>query len=265
MTDTTTAAIQAEITSIEKDEDVVALLAVESGSRAWGFPSIDSDYDVRFIYVHRPEWYLSVDLEARRDVIERPIRNDIDLSGWDVRKALQLFRKSNPPLLEWLQCPIVYQERFSFAAKLRALVPVFYSPKATFFHYLHMAKGNVREYLRGDTVWRKKYFYVLRPLLAMRWIEQGLGPVPIEFGRLLEATVSAPELRRDIDELLELKKRGAELDEGPRISAISEFIEREMPRLEQAAGNQPKCKVAAEDLNALFRNTLEEVWCDSTR
>ncbi len=265
MTDTTTAVIQAEITSIEKHDDVVTLLAVESGSRAWGFPSIDSDYDVRFIYVHRPEWYLSVDLEARRDVIERPIRNDIDLSGWDVRKALQLFRKSNPPLLEWLQCPIIYQERFSFAAKLRALVPVFYSPKATFFHYLHMAKGNVREYLRGDTVWRKKYFYVLRPLLAMRWIEQGLGPVPIEFGRLLEATVSAPELRRAIDEVLELKKSGAELDEGPRISAISEFIEREMPRLEQAAGDQPKCKVAAEDLNVLFRNTLDEVWRGGTR
>lgn len=229
MSDPITAAIQAEITSIEKQENVVALLAVESGSRAWGFPSVDSDYDVRFIYLHRPEWYLSVDLEARRDVIERPIRNDIDLSGWDVRKTLKLFRKSNPPLLEWLQCPVVYQERFSFAAKLRAMVPVFYSPEATFYHYLHMAKGNMREYLRGETVWRKKYFYVLRPLLAMRWIEQGIGPVPIEFGQLLEATVSEPELRYAIGELLELKKGGAELDEGPRIPAISEYIEREMP------------------------------------
>jgi hypothetical protein len=265
MTDTTTAAIQAEIASIEEHEDVVTLLAVESGSRAWGFPSTDSDYDVRFIYVHRPEWYLSVDLEARRDVVERPISNDIDLSGWDVRKALKLFRKSNPPLLEWLQCPIVYQERFSFAAKLRGPVPVFYSPKATFFHYLHMAKGNVREYLRGDTVWRKKYFYVLRPLLAMRWIEQDLGPVPIEFGRLLEATVSTPELRCAIDELLELKKSGAELDEGPRMSAISEFIERELPRLEKAVSDQPQSRVAAEDLNVLFRNTLDEVWRSQPR
>jgi predicted nucleotidyltransferase len=111
-------------------------------------------------------------------VIELPLRDGIDLSGWDIRKALKLFRKSNPPLLEWLQCPIVYVERFSFASRLRVLLPAFYSPRASFFHYLHMAQGNIREYLRGEIVWRKKYFYVLRPLLAMRWIERGLGPVP---------------------------------------------------------------------------------------
>lgn len=171
-------AIESVLTSLERSEGVVVLLAVESGSRAWGFPSADSDYDVRFIYLRRPEWYLSIDLEERRDVIERPIREGIDISGWDIRKALKLFRKSNPPLLEWLQCPIVYRERFSLAPRLRTLLPAFYSPKASFFHYLNMAQGNMREYLHGDTVWRRKYLYVLRPLLAMLWIEQGLGPSP---------------------------------------------------------------------------------------
>jgi predicted nucleotidyltransferase len=192
----TASIIQQAVKTVESEEDVVVLLAVESGSRAWGFPSTDSDYDVRFIYVRRPEWYLSIDFEGQRDVIERPLAGEIDLSGWGLRKALKLFHKSNPPLLEWLQCPIIYREQFSIAERLRRILPQFYSPKACFYHYLYMARGNVRECLRGDTVWRKKYFYVLRPLLAMRWIDQELGPVPIEFKRLVDATVHDAGLRR---------------------------------------------------------------------
>ncbi len=245
---------------LERVENLVVLLAVESGSRAWGFPSTDSDYDVRFIYIRRPEWYLSIDVEWQRDVIERPLRDEIDLSGWDIRKALRLFQKSNPPLMEWLQCPIVYLERFSLAARLRALLPEFYSPKASFFHYLHMAKGNIREYLKGDIVWRKKYFYVLRPLLAMRWIDQGLGPVPIEFQKLVEATVHDAKLRSTITELVAMKRTGAELDQGPRIPVISDFVESEMARLKQTVSDRPSPAPRVEGLNALFRGTLDEVW-----
>ncbi|MDO8433705.1 MAG: nucleotidyltransferase domain-containing protein, partial [Candidatus Binatus sp.] len=102
--------IHQALESLEYAENMVVLLAVESGSRAWGFSSTDSDYDVRFIYIRRPEWYLSIDLENQRDVIEQPLADEIDLSGWDIRKALKLFHKSNPPLLEWLQCPVVYRE-----------------------------------------------------------------------------------------------------------------------------------------------------------
>jgi predicted nucleotidyltransferase len=203
------ASIQGALRTVESDEDVVVLLAVESGSRAWGFPSADSDYDVRFIYIRRPEFYLSIDLESQRDVIERPLEHAIDLSGWDIRKALKLFHKSNPPLLEWLQCRLIYCETFSVAERLRGLLPEFYSPTACFYHYLHMARGNIREYLRGEMVWRKKYFYVLRPLLAMRWIDQQLGPVPIEFGMLLDATVENPRLRAAIQELIAAKRAGA--------------------------------------------------------
>lgn len=144
--------IRQRLRNLAVQEDVVILLAVESGSRAWGFESTDSDYDVRFIYIRRPETYLSIDLEAQRDVIERPIVDEIDLSGWDIRKALKLFHKSNPPLLEWLQSPLIYSEQFSFAAKLRGLRPSFYSPRNCFHHYFHMARGNVREYLKGEVV-----------------------------------------------------------------------------------------------------------------
>lgn len=260
MTDATVTRIQSELTSVEQSEDVVVLLAVESGSRAWGFPSVDSDFDVRFIYLHPRDWYLSIELENLRGVIERPIQESLDLSGWDIRKALRLFRRSNPPLLEWLQCPIVDREQYSFADRLRALLPAFYSPKASFFHYLHMARGNFREYLRGDVVWQKKYFYVLRPLLAMLWIERDLGPVPIEFNRLLEATVADSDLRREIEQLLDAKKRGAELDRGPRITAISRFIEIEIDRLESAAVDNPSAAPPVTHLNDLFRETLAEVW-----
>ena len=257
--------IQRTLEYLESAENAIVLLAVESGSRAWGFESTDSDYDVRFIYVRQPEWYLSIDLEIQRNVIERPLKNKIDLSGWDVRKALQLFQKSNPPLLEWLQCPIIYRERFLFAARLRELLPEFYSPRACFFHYLHMARGNIREYLQGETVWRKKYFYVLRPLLAMRWIDQELGPAPIEFQKLVEATVHDADLRAALDELIAAKRAGAELDRGPRIPVISDFIKSELTRLENTASDRAEPGPQVERLNELFRSTLKEVWQSQQR
>ena len=122
--------------------------ACESGSRAWGFPSKDSDYDVRFIYVHNPNWYLSID--HKRDVIEIPARDPIsipidpliDLSGWEITKALRLFRKSNPPLLEWLKSSIVYYQSYSTIDKIRELDKNIFSPTSCLYHYLHMAKGN---------------------------------------------------------------------------------------------------------------------------
>jgi predicted nucleotidyltransferase len=104
--------ILSRIIEIEDEEGVRIFFACESGSRAWGFPSSDSDYDVRFLYLHPTEWYLSVNLEHKRDVIERPISGDLDINGWDLRKALILLRKGNPPLMEWLGSPIIYREIF---------------------------------------------------------------------------------------------------------------------------------------------------------
>lgn len=253
--------IRDRLKTLESEEDIVVCLAVESGSRAWGFPSVDSDYDVRFIYVWPPEQYLSIDVEEKRDVIERPLNSEIDLSGWDLRKALKLFGRSNPPLLEWLQSPTVYVERFSVADRLRKLLPRFYSPKACFHHYLHMAQGNFREYLKGDFVWRKKYLYVLRPLLAIRWIEDDRGPVPIEFERLLAAVVAEPTLKAAIHDLLNEKRAGHELGRGPRSQVISEFIESELERHgegEAAKTHPPTPNL--DELNELFRLSLSEIW-----
>jgi uncharacterized protein len=243
---------------IENEEDVTIFYACESGSRAWGFPSEDSDYDVRFLYLRQRDWYLSIDVEEKRDVIERPISDMLDISGWDLRKALKLLRKSNPPLLEWLNSPIIYRQKLTITDKIRELIPEYYSPVACVHHYLHMAQGNFREYLKGEIVWVKKYFYVLRPLLAIRWIEQESNVVPMEFGVLVERCVKSPELKEAIENLLERKKQGQELDRAPRIEIISDFVESELERL-QTKKMESTPKPNTEKLNDLFRIAINEV------
>ena len=250
--------VNRRLDAIEREEGVRVLFACESGSRAWGFASPDSDYDVRFVYAHPRDWYLSIG--DQRDVIERPIVDLYDVSGSDLRKALRLFRKSNPPLLEWLGSPIVYRERTAAAASLRRIATRSFSPRACAFHYLHMAKGNYREYLRADEVPLKKYLYVLRPLLAVRWIERNPGIVPTEFDRLVDAMVDDPRLRAAIDDLLEKKRRTPELDRGPRIEAIGGFIEAELARHESGFAIDAAPPPALEELDALFRTALQEAW-----
>lgn len=252
--------IKASLLEIERGEGVHIFYACESGSRAWGFPSADSDYDVRFLYLRPTDWYLSVDVEKRRDVIERPITDELDISGWDIRKALMLLRKSNPPLLEWLGSPIVYQENFGIADKLRNLLPEYYSPGACVHHYLHMAQGNYREYLKGDVVWVKKYFYVLRPLLAIKWIEESEEVVPMEFQVLIERTVGDRELKAIIADLIEQKKDGRELDRGPAIPRLSEFVRAELERLEKKSFEYAPSKTSTDKLNEVFRASLSEAW-----
>jgi uncharacterized protein len=249
------AEVHRRLADVEDKDGVRIVYAVESGSRAWGFPSADSDYDVRFVYVRPRDWYLSVNLESRRDVIERPIVDHIDLSGWDIRKALRLFAKSNPPFLEWLSSPIIYRDELGLAAAVRALLPRYYSPVSSLYHFLRMAQGNYREFLQGPEVIVKKYFYVLRPLLAVRWIEQGRGPVPMEFARLL-VTVEDAELLNEIEALIERKKRGDELAREPAIQPISRFIISEIDRPRAVVRPGEHSDRDLEPLSELFRRML---------
>ena len=190
-------------------------------------------------------------------MIEVPINDDLDISGWDVRKTLQLFYKSNPPLNEWLISPIVYLEHGEFAHRLRELAPDSYNPIAAHYHYLRMADNNFRSYLKGEIVRRKKYLYVLRPLLAVNWIENGTGVVPIAFDKLVAGTVSDVKLLREIDELLDLKRGGMESDEGPRFNLIHAFIESEMERHGDDHNQTPGSRADMIVLNDLFRSTIE--------
>src|SRR5262245_22925588 len=230
------------LAQVESERGVRVLFACESGSRAWGFASRDSDYDVRFLYVQQRDWYLSI--EDRRDVIELPIAEDLDVSGWELRKALRLLRKSNPPLLEWLKSPIVYQHDAQFVAEFAAVAEEFYSPRRCFAHYLRMAFGNWRDYLRGrELVSLKKYLYVFRPLLASRWIERQLGQVPMLFAELVEGVLEEPEVRAALAELVARKQAGDELAVELPVEALSSFVEGELARLD--ALNEPE-EVAGE-------------------
>lgn len=240
--------IQNEITRqlarMEELHDVRILLAIESGSRAWGFESPNSDWDVRFLYAPRLPWYLRVN--APRDVIELPISGDLDINGWELRKALGLMQKCNPVLLEWLDSPIVYRQDEAVMARFRALAREFYKPLACWQHYYHMAKGNNREYLQSKTVRLKKYLYVLRPLLCCQWIEQGRGPAPMLFQVLVDELVKDAELRAAIDALLEQKRGAEEMAEAPRVPALSYFIEVELERCAQIAAGIPDQRASAE-------------------
>lgn len=250
--------VLALLDTIEREEEVRIFYACESGSRAWGFASVDSDYDVRFLYAHPKNWYLSI--EEGRDVIEKPLNDQMDASGWDIKKGLLLFCKSNPPILEWLCSPLIYLERYSIADHLRKLLPEFYSPTTCLYHYLHMAQGNYREYLQGDVVWVKKYFYVLRPLLACRWIEANLGPVPMSFKELMKKVIPSEELAVAMNELLERKKGGDELARGPKSPVLDHFVVTELKRLEAVKLSLKKQRADTEKLNQLFRYTLKKIW-----
>jgi uncharacterized protein len=242
------------LSDIEQRQRVRVLYACESGSRAWGFASDDSDYDVRFIYVHPRDHYLSVFTE--RDVIEEKITNDLDISGWDLRKTLSLLNKSNPPLLEWFKSAIVYREDTEFVTAFRSLMGEFYSPRRCFAHYLHMGAGNWRRYIEGrEIVSQKKYLYVFRPILACRWIERDLGQPPILFSELIRTVLEESEVCLELDQLINRKRAGTELGEDPQNSVFDRFLTAEIARLESVV--QPeKREVNAEALNEFFRRTL---------
>lgn len=244
----------------EQEHDVKVLLAVESGSRAWGFESVNSDYDARFIYVHRRDWYLSVGLEEKRDVIEYPIVDDIDLNGWDLRKALRLFWKSNPAFVEWVQSPILYTELGSFASSVRQLMPEVYSCIRGVHHYRSMAKNNHRGYLKAEQVPLKKYFYVLRPLLSVRWLERYGVAAPIEFAKLLHLVDDRPALLADIHALLERKRAAQELGLAAPVKSIDDFIDAELERLEGFSPPATERGDVLPQLDEVFHRSLGEAW-----
>ena len=224
--------IQKELAQIEQTQNVRILLAVESGSRAWGFASPDSDYDVRFIYVRPKDAYLR--LQKHRDVIELPINDALDINGWDLTKTLRLLHKSNPTLFEWGASPIVYLET-DFAARFKSVMGRYFSSKRGLYHYIHMAAGNYREYIKGDMIKAKKYFYVLRPVLACRWILDKGSPPPMLFSK-----VNSPEIRMI-----------------PQIRTLNEYLSSSIAEIEQKIARLPnEREIGWEELNELFLSQL---------
>lgn len=222
------ASIQQSLDEVERAHDVRILFAIESGSRAWGFPSPDSDYDVRFVYAHRPDWYLSV--RPQRDVIELPLDKIYDINGWDIRKALWLACRSNPVLGEWAVSPIVYRHDPAEHAKVAEFIAVGSNRDTLRHHYASLASSAFRRDI-GDTDRPplKKYFYSLRPALMLRWLRLNeSGTPPMDLPSLLSQSAMEPEQREEIEMLVALKLQTRELGNGPRRSALDALITHEI-------------------------------------
>lgn len=243
---------------IEKENNIKILYAVESGSRGWGFASQDSDYDVRFIYAHTADWYLSI--EDKKDFIEVPINSLLDINGWDIRKALLHYKKSNPTLLEWLSSPIIYRENYCTAQKLRELLPDYFSSVPTIYHYLHIARRKFEDVMSTDQVKIKKYFYILRPILACMWIEKKNTMPPMEFSKLMAELQLEDILVDEIYKLFDKKTSGLEIDIEPKSQIIIDFLGSRIEHYEQYLKTVRKDKKSDyEPLNALFRDSIKEI------
>jgi predicted nucleotidyltransferase len=216
------ARIQTELDAIERKETIRIVLAVESGSRAWGFPSRDSDYDVRFLYVGPIESYLTV--TPRRDVIERPVDAVLDINGWDMRKALQLMLRSNAVLIEWLTSPVRYRS-WAGGDEFLALARSAASLTALAHHYQSQARSSVDPAgSAGGPIPLKRYCYAVRSALAVAWIRQRGEAPPMEIGALLAGLALEQGLVRSIHRMIDEKLEAAENATTPRLAIVDAFI-----------------------------------------
>jgi predicted nucleotidyltransferase len=245
--------IQSKLSDIEADQQVRILYACESGSRAWGFASPDSDYDVRFIYTRRMEDYLSI--RDRKDVIELPVNEVLDIGGWDIRKALQLFLKSNAPLYEWLQSPVVYNGASGLKDELLSLAPAYFSNRAGCHHYLSMAANTFEYELQGNTVRMKKYFYALRPALACLWIIKHKTVPPMQFGEL-RTLVEDRDWHTAVDELLLHKQAANEKAVIAPIPVLHKWLQETLAYCKQQSADMPPLKNDTITLDSLFRKYI---------
>ncbi|MCW4462711.1 nucleotidyltransferase domain-containing protein [Sphingomonas sp. BT-65] len=236
--------IETRLAAIEAADGVRVLLTVESGSRAWGFPSPDSDYDIRFLYVRPRDWYLS--LQPGRDVIEQPIEDEIDLNGWDVRKALGLLLKSNAIISEWIESPIRYRPDDPFVAKLAALADAMLDARALAHHYARLGRTAADRWLDGDgEVPVKKYFYALRPALAIRVLRLHPHQRPPMNLQALVALADLPAgAAAAISALVEAKARTNERSNGTRVPLLDALIGDELGRAAELAIRAPSAKWA---------------------
>lgn len=243
-----------KLKEIEIKENVKILHCVESGSRAWGFASPDSDYDVRFIYVRPQEYYLRLD--KTRDVIEWQLDDTLDINGWDIKKALILLRKSNPTLFEWNSSPIIYKTTEEWK-NIANIINNYFLAKSGLYHYLNTARGNYREYLQGDEVRLKKYFYVLRPILACKWILKKGTPPPMEFSILMEKYLDE-EIKPIVKTLLDIKMNSPEIQTGKPFYKLNEYLDNEINKITDILAQMPAEKNQPwEEINKVFLDLVK--------
>ncbi len=245
--------IQQKLLELEQRHQIKILYACESGSRAWGFASPDSDFDVRFIYARPVNDYLQI--AATADTLGLPVNEVLDIGGWDLKKALQLFLKSNSPLYEWLQSPIVYRQDDAFAGEIKALMPRYFSPRASANHYLSMAHNTLTQDLQAEQVKLKRYFYALRPALACLWIVQKQTLPPMEF-EPLRTLVEDKEIQTAIDDLMIKKQAADEKALTAPVEAVNERLIATLAYCREQIAALDSAKQTTVELDALFRKFI---------
>lgn len=241
-----------KLREIEQQKNVSVLYAVESGSRAWGFASPDSDFDIRFIYKHPTEYYLS--LWEKPDVIEFMTDEDLDGSGWDIAKALKLLAKSNAPLLEWLYSPVVYKQDDAFLKQMQSLAQDCFSPIATLHHYLGTTK-NFMEVCQAEEVKLKSYFYALRTALAGKWIIENNSFPPVAFDEVLP--IAPLHIQEKIKELMAIKAQQDEKYLHPKETLITQFLMDTIAYNQEHASGLGSGKKVSRELDEFFRGLIK--------
>lgn len=230
MTKTIEDRIKAKLREIEHEKNVRIIYACESGSRAWGFPSTDSDYDVRFIYVHPTPWYLGI--TQKRDVIEVPVDRVLDINGWDIKKVMILLRKSNGPLLEWLTSPVVYSEEPQALKSIKEILPRTFLAKTACWHYLSMARGMMETINFAEQPRIKTYLYALRSVLCCLWIIKMRIQPPVLFKVMVDHPLTDHRVKEQIERLIGKRAKGGEKDTLGRIAGIDAFLTETMAEIE---------------------------------
>lgn len=247
---------------LELKEHISILLASEVGSHAWGYASKTSDFDVRFIYIYPPEQYLAID--PPKEGVDLFIKDQLDLRGWELRKALRFFRKSNPSLFEALHSPVLYRKNEALFSGMKQLEPETFSKRTCFSHYFHMARQNLKTWERDENPSIKLIFHCLRPVLMCKWLEENPSLPPLSLPGLLNPLPSS--IQQSFGAL-----NGKRLVEGdliekkdPHVMALHGFVSSTFKVMEQQRLKEEKMiketkgqgKLPNEVFNHLFREVL---------
>lgn len=243
---------------LEKQHRIKILFAIESGSRLWRIDSINSDYDVRFVFVRSIEDYLRID--KLEEVIEYKEKN-IEFVGFDIYKFSRLLRASNPNTIEWLLSNIVYygkqpKEFLNFIIRN-------FDPAAIFYHYFSMCKQNYLKYIKsGNGITYKKYLYAMRGLLNAIYIKKIKKIPPINFNLTLQKKDIIPEsIRKRLLKIIEFKKIGKEEEIVENCKTFDSFIEEQLKILKAPKSikiNQSDI-LMKEVLKIVKRNNIKDI------
>ncbi len=248
------AIIRAKLGEIEQREQVRIIWAVEAGSRAWGFPSPNSDYDVRFIYIRDKREYLR--LEEIRDSMDAQQDDLLDIEGWDLRRVLRMVYRSTPEVHEWFASPTIYRSTPE-AEEMKKLLPEYFSVKKCARNYLHVASLDFRTYFRDDEVWLIKYFYLLRQMLQAKWLLEEKSIPPMLFEELVRLKLD-DEWKDYILELLQKKKVTSELGKANRNKKLIEYIDQCISKMQEDVSALPDDgKKSWDMLNQYFYGVLK--------